>query len=286
MTAFRSILPANGLGTVPWRQCAFPWLGWAILPQADRAIPSSSVIPRSALLPPVPFIPRSVLFGNPVKTSPKLSPDGELLAYIAPDGGVLNAWVKTAAQNDERPVTRDRGVRFYILGGVWRRPAVNPRAAGQRKLAALCHPHPDGKTRSLVGAPFTPDVFCGAIDVVGPNNLITPIETIPTYWSALLSTCHQRVGNPSTEAEFLKSRSPLFQVDCMRIPIAQGANDPRVEQSEAEQLVAAMRDRGIDHEYLLFPDAGHGFAKPENRIAFYAAAERLLSKHLGGRCEP
>ena len=73
----------------------------------------------------------------------------------------------------------------------------------------------------------------------------------------------------------------------IRIPIlvAQGANDPRVKQAEAEQIVAAMRDKGIDHEYLLFPDEGHGFAKPENRMKFYAAAERFLAKHLGGRFE-
>jgi dipeptidyl aminopeptidase/acylaminoacyl peptidase len=98
---------------------------------------------------------------------------------------------------------------------------------------------------------------------------------------------HKRVGNPETEADFLRSRSPLFQVDNIKVPmlIAQGANDPRVKQAESEQIVAAMEQKGIDHEYLLFPDEGHGFAKPENRLKFYAAAEKFLAKHLGGRVE-
>jgi dipeptidyl aminopeptidase/acylaminoacyl peptidase len=144
-----------------------------------------------------------------------------------------------------------------------------------------------GGYAALVGATFTPDLFKCAVDIVGPSNLITFIETIPPYWSTYLTLLQQRVGNPETETEFLKSRSPLFNVDNIKIPIliAQGANDPRVKQSESEQIVAAMREKGIDYEYMLFPDEGHGFAKPENRLRFYAAAERFLAKHLGGRAE-
>jgi dipeptidyl aminopeptidase/acylaminoacyl peptidase len=144
-----------------------------------------------------------------------------------------------------------------------------------------------GGYAALVGATFTPDLFRCAVDVVGPSNLITLIQTIPPYWSTLLATFHERVGNPETEEEFLKSRSPLFFVEEIRIPmlIAQGANDPRVKRAESEQIVAAMREKGIDHEYLLFEDEGHGFARPENRLKFYAAAERFLAKHLGGRAE-
>ena len=84
------------------------------------------------------------------------------------------------------------------------------------------------------------------------------------------------------------TRSPLSRIDDIKIPllIAQGANDPRVKQAESEQIVAALREKGIPHEYLLFPDEGHGFAKPENRLRFYAAAERFLAEHLGGRAEP
>jgi dipeptidyl aminopeptidase/acylaminoacyl peptidase len=144
-----------------------------------------------------------------------------------------------------------------------------------------------GGYAALVGATFTPDLFRCAVDIVGPSSLITLIESIPPYWKPLVATFHERVGNPETEEDFLKSRSPLFFVDRIRIPmlVAQGANDPRVKQAEAEQIVAAMKEKGIDHEYLLFEDEGHGFARPENRLVFYAAAERFLARHLGGRAE-
>jgi dipeptidyl aminopeptidase/acylaminoacyl peptidase len=144
-----------------------------------------------------------------------------------------------------------------------------------------------GGYAALVGATFTPNLFRCAVDIVGPSSLITLITSIPPYWKPLLSTFHERVGNPETEEDFLRSRSPLFFVDRVRIPmlIAQGANDPRVKQAESEQFVAAMKEKGIDHEYLLFDDEGHGFARPENRLEFYRAAERFLAKHLGGRAE-
>ncbi|HYX44671.1 MAG TPA: S9 family peptidase [Acidimicrobiales bacterium] len=144
-----------------------------------------------------------------------------------------------------------------------------------------------GGYAALVGAAFTPDVFRCAVDIVGPSSLKTLIESIPPYWAPLVAQFHTRVGNPETEEEFLWERSPLSKVDQIRIPllIAQGANDPRVKQAEAEQIVAAMKEKGLDHQYLLFPDEGHGFAKPENRLAFYAAAERFLARHLGGRVE-
>ncbi len=144
-----------------------------------------------------------------------------------------------------------------------------------------------GGYAALVGATFTPDLFCCAVDIVGPSNLITLIKTIPPYWSTFLATFHKRVGNPDTEEEFLKSRSPLFRVDQIKIPmlIAQGANDPRVKQAESEQIVEAMKSKGISYEYMLFPDEGHGFAKPENRLKFYAAAEKFLARYLGGRYE-
>lgn len=144
-----------------------------------------------------------------------------------------------------------------------------------------------GGYAALVGATFTPDLFKCAIDVVGPSSIITLIENIPPYWSTFLANFKRRVGDPDTELEFLKSRSPLFKVDNIKIPIlvAQGANDPRVKQSESEQIVEAMINKGIDHDYLLFEDEGHGFVKPENRIKFYNHAEVFLSKHLGGRVE-
>ncbi|MGH9036870.1 MAG: alpha/beta hydrolase family protein, partial [Acidimicrobiia bacterium] len=144
-----------------------------------------------------------------------------------------------------------------------------------------------GGYAALVGATFTPDVFRCAVDVVGPSSLKTLIESIPPYWAPMVAQFHERVGNPETEEDFLWSRSPLSKVDAIKIPIlvAQGANDPRVKQAEAEQIVAAMKEKGIDHQYLLFPDEGHGFAKPENRLRYYSEAEKFLAKHLGGRFE-
>jgi dipeptidyl aminopeptidase/acylaminoacyl peptidase len=144
-----------------------------------------------------------------------------------------------------------------------------------------------GGYAALAGAAFTPDLFCCAVDIVGPSNLKTLIETIPPYWAPMIAQFHRRVGDPEKDADFLWSRSPLSRASDIRIPllIAQGANDPRVKQAESEQIVAALSSAGIDHEYMLFPDEGHGFAKPENRLRFYAAAERFLARHLGGRAE-
>jgi len=144
-----------------------------------------------------------------------------------------------------------------------------------------------GGYAALVGAAFTPDVFCCAVDIVGPSNLKTLLETIPPYWAPMIAQLYKRVGNPETDTEFLWSRSPLSRAHDIRIPllIAQGANDPRVKQAESEQIVAALEEAGIDHEYMLFPDEGHGFAKPANRLKFYAAAERFLARYLGGRFE-
>ena len=144
-----------------------------------------------------------------------------------------------------------------------------------------------GGYAALVGATFTPDVFKCAVDIVGPSNLNTLIRSIPEYWKPMIALFHQRTGNPDTEEDFLWSRSPLSRVDKIKIPmlIVQGANDPRVTQQEAEQIVAAMKEKNIPHEYLLFPDEGHGFAKPENRLKFYGEAEPFLAEHLGGRSQ-
>ncbi|HEY6787888.1 MAG TPA: S9 family peptidase, partial [Trebonia sp.] len=144
-----------------------------------------------------------------------------------------------------------------------------------------------GGYAALVGAAFTPDVFCCAVDIVGPSNLKTLLETIPPYWATAAAALYRRVGHPVQDEEFLWSRSPLSRARDIKIPllIAQGANDPRVKQAESEQIVAALTEAGIEHEYMLFPDEGHGFAKPENRIKFYTAAEQFLARYLGGRFE-
>ncbi|HEY2577230.1 MAG TPA: S9 family peptidase [Streptosporangiaceae bacterium] len=145
-----------------------------------------------------------------------------------------------------------------------------------------------GGYAALAGAAFTPGLYRCAVDLCGPSNLKTLLETIPPYWSPRAARLYRRVGNPETEAGFLWSRSPLSRAADIRIPllIAQGANDPRVKQAESEQIVAALTAAGIEHEYMLFPDEGHGLVKPANRLRFYAATERFLARHLGGRAEP
>ena len=131
-----------------------------------------------------------------------------------------------------------------------------------------------GGYAALVGAAFTPDVFRCAISMVGPSNLNTLMASFPEYWKPLIAMWHKRVGEDS---DFLWSRSPLSKVDDIRIPIliAQGENDPRVKRAESEQIVAAMKERGIDHEYAMYENEGHG----------YHRTDQFLAKHLGGRAE-
>jgi dipeptidyl aminopeptidase/acylaminoacyl peptidase len=147
-----------------------------------------------------------------------------------------------------------------------------------------------GGYSTLVGLTFTPDRFRCGVDIVGPSNLITLMENPPPYWMPIMSQMQVRVGDYTTPEgrEFLKARSPLFFVDRIRSPllIGQGKQDPRVKQAESDQIVEAMRARSIPVSYMLFTEEGHGFAKPENRLAFYAVAEAFLAEHLGGDYEP
>lgn len=145
-----------------------------------------------------------------------------------------------------------------------------------------------GGYATLVGLTFTPDVFAAGVDIVGPSNLVTMMQSIPPYWEPLRAMEAHRIGNLETEQEFLNSRSPMFFVDRIQKPllIAQGANDPRVKQAESDQIVEAMQQNGKPVEYLLYTDEGHGFARPENRLHFYAKAEEFLAKYLEGRFEP
>lgn len=147
-----------------------------------------------------------------------------------------------------------------------------------------------GGYATLVGLTFTPEVFACGVDIVGPSSLVTLLESIPPYWQPMIELFTTRVGDHRTEEgrEFLKSRSPLFFVDRIQRPllIAQGANDPRVKQPESDQIVEAMTQRDIPVTYALFPDEGHGFARPANRLSFFAVAEAFLGECLGGRVEP
>ena len=142
-----------------------------------------------------------------------------------------------------------------------------------------------GGYATLAGVTFSPDAYACGVDIVGPSNLNTLLKTIPPYWSTFLAIFHKRMGD--TE-EFLNSQSPLFKADQIKVPllIGQGKNDPRVNVAESDQIVAAMRKNNKPVEYYVFPDEGHGFARPENRTAFNAASEEFLAKYLGGRFEP
>ena len=145
-----------------------------------------------------------------------------------------------------------------------------------------------GGYATLVGLAFTPGEFTCGVDLVGPSNLVTLLQTIPPYWASFKAVFDKRLGKLGEDDEFLRARSPLFRADSIRAPlmIVQGANDPRVKQAESDQIVAAMRRNGQTVKYIVFPDEGHGFARPENKLRFYAAAEPFFAEYLGGRVEP
>ncbi len=147
-----------------------------------------------------------------------------------------------------------------------------------------------GGYAALVGITRNPGLYACAIDVVGPSNLETLVASIPPYWESERAHVARMIGDPATAdgRALLQERSPVNQADRIACPllIAQGANDPRVPKRESDQMVAALRARDIPVTYLVFPDEGHGFVRPENNLSFYAAAEAFLARHLGGRCEP
>jgi len=146
-----------------------------------------------------------------------------------------------------------------------------------------------GGYAALVGLTFTPDTFACGVSLVGPSNLETLLTSLPPYWESAKSEFYLRVGDPRTEQgrKLLSDRSPLYKAGQIMRPllIAHGANDPRVKQAESDQIVAAMKERKIPVTYLLYPDEGHGFGRPQNRLSFYAAAEGFLAKCLGGRSQ-
>ncbi|MFO7524054.1 MAG: S9 family peptidase [Ignavibacteriaceae bacterium] len=166
--------------------------------------------------------------------------------------------------------------------------AVDEGIADKDKIAIMGGSY--GGYATLVGLTFTPDVFTCGVDIVGPSNLNTLLETIPPYWAPIVEMFATRMGDNRTEEgrKFLDSISPLTHVDSIKKPllIGQGANDPRVKQTESDQIVQAMQEKNIPVTYVLYPDEGHGFARPENSLSFFAVTELFLAKHLGGRSEP
>jgi dipeptidyl aminopeptidase/acylaminoacyl peptidase len=166
--------------------------------------------------------------------------------------------------------------------------AVDQKIARKDKVAIMGGSY--GGYATLVGLTFTPETFACGVDIVGPSNILTLLNTVPAYWKPAIQIFKDRVGDWTTEEgkKELVARSPLSRVQDIRKPllVAQGANDPRVKQAEADQIVDAMEKHKIPVTYVLYPDEGHGFARPENRLSFYAVAEAFLAQHLGGRYEP
>jgi dipeptidyl aminopeptidase/acylaminoacyl peptidase len=139
----------------------------------------------------------------------------------------------------------------------------------------------------LAGLTFTPDLYKCGVDIVGPSNIKTLLDSIPPYWGPLRNGMLRKIGDVDSDEVFNRKISPLYHVDQIKAPllIGQGANDPRVKRAEADQIAFSMQDKGIPVEYVLYPDEGHGFARPDNRIDFNGRAELFLAKHLGGRAE-
>ncbi|MCK9442366.1 MAG: prolyl oligopeptidase family serine peptidase, partial [Methanothrix sp.] len=166
--------------------------------------------------------------------------------------------------------------------------SVQQKIADPEKIAIMGGSY--GGYAALAGLTFTPSIFACAVDIVGPSNLITLLETLPPYWKPDIEQFTKRVGDSRTEAgrKMLQERSPLNSAEKIERPllIGQGANDPRVKQNESDQIVKVMQAKGLPVTYVLYADEGHGFARPENRLSFYAIAEAFLAEHLGGSFQP
>ncbi|MDT9722075.1 prolyl oligopeptidase family serine peptidase [Paenibacillus sp. ClWae2A] len=139
-----------------------------------------------------------------------------------------------------------------------------------------------GGYAALAGLAFTPDVYAAGISYVGPSNIFTLLDSLPPYWESERSMFYERVGDPEKDKELLTAISPLFHIDQMKAPlfVVQGANDPRVKQAESDQIVEALRKRGVDVPYMLKTNEGHGFANVENQLDLYRAIEKFLNRHL------
>jgi dipeptidyl aminopeptidase/acylaminoacyl peptidase len=139
-----------------------------------------------------------------------------------------------------------------------------------------------GGYATLAGVTFTPDLYAAAVDYVGVANLFTFMNTIPPYWKPILPKFYDMVGNPATDVERLRATSPVMHVDRIRTPllIAQGARDPRVNKAESDQVVEALKKRGVEVRYMVKDNEGHGFRNEENQFEFYGAMEKFFAEHL------
>ncbi len=271
-------------------------------------------VPREALasMQPVRYQSSDKLEIPAYLTLPKGVPPEKLPALIVPHGG---PWARDAwGYNPIAQFFANRGYavlmpnfrgstgygkRFLNAGnGEWGRKMQDDITWGVRYLIEQGTADPKrigilggsyGGYAALAGVAFTPELYRAAVDIVGPSNLMTLLESIPPYWEAGRKMMYARMADPNTPEgkAWMTERSPLYAADRIRTPlmVVQGANDPRVNRAEAEQIVIALRDRGFPVEYLLAPDEGHGFARPVNNMAMFMAAEAFLARHLDGRCQ-
>ena len=167
------------------------------------------------------------------------------------------------------------GAKYLISNGI----------SNQDKVAIMGGSY--GGYATLAGLAFTPDLYACGVDIVGPSNIFTLLESVPAYWESGRAFLYGMVGDPNTEVgkKMIHDASPIFSADKIVKPllIIQGANDPRVKKAEAEQIVVALRDKGKQVSYILADDEGHGFAKPVNNMAMFAETEKFLAGILGGR---
>ena len=165
-------------------------------------------------------------------------------------------------------------------GVLW---AVNEGFADRSRLAIYGGSY--GGYSALAGAAFTPDLYACAVSYVGPSNIFTMLETIPPYWKPFIEMEYEMIGDPVKDKEMLREVSPVFHASNIRIPlfVAQGANDPRVNKDESDQIVEAVRKAGKDVVYMVKDNEGHGFHNEENRFDFYRELEAFFKKHLGSR---
>ena len=196
-------------------------------------------------------IPLEEFFRNSEVRSYDISPDGKYLSYMAPYESRMNIFVQQAGSDSSR---------IAIYGGSY------------------------GGYATLAGLTYTPDLYACGVDYVGVSNLFTFLQTIPPYWKPMLDMMYEMVGDPQKDSTMLAAYSPALNADKIKAPllVVQGANDPRVNKAESDQMVAALRARGVDVDYMVKDNEGHGFHNEENRFAFYRTMERFLAKHLKG----
>ena len=259
---------------------------------------------------PIQYTSRDGLIIHGYLTLPRELPSKDLPVVINPHGG---PWARDYwGYNPEVQFLANRGYavlqmnfrgstgygrKFWELGfKEWGRKMQDDITDGVNWLTEKGIADPDrigiyggsyGGYAALAGLAFTPDLYACGVDYVGVSNILSWFEAIPPYWEPLRDMFYEMVGDPEKEQELLKAASPLFHVDNIKVPlfIAQGANDPRVPKAESDQMVEALKVRGIEVPYMVKENEGHGFANEENRFDFYRAMEKFLGKYLGGRVE-